>query len=170
MFNKTKRKIVFTVVLSLLTLIIATMTTIYLSNVIATRSKQKETLETYVERYSLYNGGESAGENPPDNELPPLPPDDKEPKRGEAQFKLSTFYSVAYSKTGEVLKVNNGNDNMQSEESILLVASSVLSGGKTSGKKGNIYYLVSDRGGYILVAMVDGTLDNDNQFGCHVFS
>ena len=55
MFDKTKRKIVFTVVFSLLALIIATMTTVYVSNLIATRGRQEETLRTYVEGYSLNN-------------------------------------------------------------------------------------------------------------------
>ncbi len=166
MFNKTKRKIVFTVVLSLLSLIVVMMTTVYLSNLISTRGRQEEMLKTYVERYSLVGidkagNGEEIGEQR--GELPPLPPDDKEPKRDERQFRLSTFYSVAYSETGEVMKIDNGNENMRSDEAILEIASSLLSGGKTSGKEGNLLYLVAEYRDFTLVAMIDGTLDNDNQ-------
>ena len=161
MFNKTKRKIVFTVVFSLLALIIITMTTIYVSNLIATRDRQEGMLATYVERYSLDNDEKEDGQT--SGELPPLPPDGKGPRRDEPQFRLSTFYSVAYSKTGEVLKVYNGNPTIQSEQSLLKITSSVLENGRTSGTNGNLLYLVSDRGDYTLVAMIDGTLDNDNQ-------
>ena len=163
MFDKTKRKIVFTVVFSLLALIIVIMTTIYVSNLIATRNRQEEMLNTYVERYSLDNDGESEISGQTNGELPPLPPDGQEPRRDEPQFRLSTFYSVAYSKTGEVLKVYNGNETMQSEQSLLEISSSVLKSGKTSGTSGNLLYRVSDRGDYTLVAMIDGTLDHDNQ-------
>ena len=163
MFNKTRRRIVFAVVFSLLALIIVTMTTVYVSNVIATRKRQEEMLKTYVEQYSLNDEKESGKENKNGGELPPLIPEGQNPMRDEPQFRLSTFYSVAYSKTGEVLKVNNGNEVMQSEQSLIEISSSVLNSGKTSGTKGNLFYLVSDCGDYTLVAMIDKTLDNDNQ-------
>ena len=161
MFDKTKRKIVFTVVFSLLALITATMTTVYVSNLIATRGRQEETLRTYVEGYSL-DGDNAPGGGQPDGDLPPLPQYEREPKRDEPKFRLSTFYSVAYSKTGEVLKVDSGNETMQSDKSLVEISSSILKSGKTSGSKDNLFYLVSDRGDYTLVAMIDGTLDNDN--------
>lgn len=162
MFDKTKRKIVFTVIFSLLILLIVTMTTIYASNIIATRNRQEEMLKTYVERYSLNDGDPDEG-GVPDGDLPPLPPDGQEPRRDVPQFRLSTFYSVAYSKTGEALKTENGNETMQSERSLLEISSSILNSGKKSGTKDNLFYLVSDCGDYTLVAMIDGTLDNDNQ-------
>ena len=53
MFDKTRRKIVFTVVFSLLTLMIVTLTTIYLSNRMAINRESCEMLKTYAERFSL---------------------------------------------------------------------------------------------------------------------
>ncbi len=53
MFSKTKRKIVFTVVFSLLALLAVTLTTIYLSNRFAINAENLRTLRTYAQRYSL---------------------------------------------------------------------------------------------------------------------
>ena len=168
MFRKTRRSIIFTVVFSLLALMTVTLTTIYLSNRIAMRHENEEMLRTYVERYSL-DGQATDPDNDErpdfrkDDDPPPEPPDDREPKRDEPRFRLSTFYSVAYAKSGEVLAVKNGNDALQSEESLLAIADSILHGGKQSGAKGNIRYLVSDRGDYTLVAMIDSTIGDNSQ-------
>ena len=52
---------------------------------------------------------------------------------------------------------------MQSEESLIELAKGILNSRKTSGSKGNIYYLVTDHGDYTLVAMIDSTINNKNQ-------
>ena len=172
MFNKTRRKIVVTVVFSLLALMTVTLTTIYLSNRIALRRDNEELLRAYAERYSLngqperLDGADPFGdgaEGLPENGFHPEPPDGKKPLRSEPRFRLSTFYSVAYDKTGAALAVDNGNNGLQSEESLLAIASAILSGGKTSGQKGSLFYLVSDKGDYTLVAMIDGTIGEGNQ-------
>ena len=161
MFDKTRRKIVFTVVISLLTLLIVTMSTIYLSNLIATRQRQEDILKTYLEQYSP-DTAEPLDELP-EGELPPPPPDEREPRRDEPKFTLSTFYSVAYSNSGEVIKIVNGNDDLLTDEYILFVASSAVKSGKDKGTAGNLLYMVSQREDYVLVAMIDKTMDNDNQ-------
>ena len=167
MFNKTRRKIVVTVVLSLLALMAVTLTTIYLFNRAALQRENREMLKTYVERYSLEEepGPRNDAEDPggrPEDETPPEVPDDGRGK-GEREFQLSTFYSVAYSKDGEVMKVNNGNNGLQSEDSLIEIASSILEKGKKSGKTGNMTYLVDEREEYTLVAMIDGTIGDKNQ-------
>ena len=172
MFGKTRRSIIITVVLSLLSLLTVTLTTIYLSNRIALRRENEAMLQAYVERYSLEGQPErSDGEDAhdfkqggrPGDQLPSDPPDGRKPLRNEPRFRLSTFYSVAYSQTGEVLAVDNGNNSLQSEESLLAVAGSILSGGKRSGAKGSLRYLVAERDGYTLVAMIDSTIGDGNQ-------
>ena len=170
MFNKTRRKIVFTVVSSLLILMAVTLTTIYLSNRAALERDNREMLKTYVERYSLEDepgGGEMRPDDrpedrPDDGDRPPEIPDEKFGKN-EPAYRLSTFYSVAYSKDGEVLSVNNGNNDLKSEETLLETASSILGNGKKSGKSGNMTYLVEEREDYTLVAMIDGTINDKNQ-------
>lgn len=167
MFNKTRRKIVFTVVFSLLALMTVTLVTIYVSNRIALQQESEEMLKTYVERFSLDDRpGERDGEKPdgrPDAQDGRFGMRDGEPGRNEPRFQLSTFYSVAYSSDGEVLDVNNGNFALQSEESLLQITDQILKSGKTGGRTGNMTYLVEERDGYTLVAMIDGTINSSNQ-------
>ena len=172
MFNKTRRKIVSTVVFSLLALMLVTLTTIYVSTRIAIDRDSREMLQTFAERYTLEEQMPLPdGENRPDDK-PDFKPDDKnepyEPRddgrgKGEREFQLSTFYSVAYSKEGEVLAVYSGNDDLQSEESLLETAASILSNGKKDGKAGSMTYLVEERDDYTLVAMIDQTINDNNQ-------
>ena len=171
MFNKTRRRIVFTVVFSLLILMTVTLATIYISNRVALQKESEEMLRTYVQRYSLdeqQNGPD--GEKPdgsrdgrPDMQDGKPGPRDGEPGRNEPRFQLSTFYSVAYSENNEVLSVNNGNFALQSEESLLQITDQILKSGRTGGRTGNMTYLVEKRDGYTLVAMIDGTINSSNQ-------
>ncbi len=193
MFGRTKRKIVFTVVFSLLALMSVTLVTIYLSNRFALRRENEEVLRMYAERYSLTgqpsapSDGERPGDIPenmtegqpddapgdaqdvaPGDPAGEIPGERPGPKNGghfggEPRFNLSTFYSVAYGPDGEVLAVNNGNNGLHSEEELLSISSSIISGGRKSGKKGNLTYRVDERQSYTLVSMIDGTIDERNQ-------
>ncbi|MBQ7499876.1 MAG: HAMP domain-containing histidine kinase [Clostridia bacterium] len=166
MFNKTRRNIVFTVVFSLVALMAVTLTTIYLSNRIALERASREMLNTFAERYSPEQHQD--GEIRPDG-APDLRPEDMDEPRGdrpekdEREFRLSTFYSVAYTKDGEVLAATSGNKDLQSEDDIIEIASSILKKGKQSGRAGNMTYLVKDCDEYTLVAMIDGTINDNNQ-------
>ena len=170
MFNKTRRRIVFTVVFSLLILMAVTLTTIYVSNRIALQNENEEMLKWYVQRFSLEeqpNGNEQRPDFKPDDKPDdqggkPGPRDD-EFGRNEPRFQLSTFYAVVYSGDGEVISVNNGNNVLQSETSLVEITDNILKSGKTSGRTGNMTYLVEKRDGVTLVAMIDGTINNDNQ-------
>ena len=173
MFGKTKRKIVFTVVFSLLALLAVTLATIYLSNRFTMRRENEEMLRTYVERY-VPGGrpgrpdGSQSGFQPDGSQSGGQPGGSREPHGGrgpfddESRFSLSTFYSVAYSETGEVIAVNNGNRAMQSDETLLETASRILEKGKKSGRTGTVTYLVEERDGTTLVAMIDGTIGEAN--------
>lgn len=182
MFNKTRRRIVFTVILSLLSLMVITLVTIYISNRIAIQKENIEILKMYVERYSLEDqpsmqGNDQQGSRPagkPDErpgDIPALGPPSGENKPGshdghpekEPQFQLSTFYAVAYSADGDILSINNGNNSMQSEETLLEITASILKSGKENGRTGNLTYLVEKRRNYTLVAMIDGTINASNQ-------
>ncbi len=172
MFNKTRRKIVFTVVFSLVTLLIVTLTTIYISNRIALDRESMEMLRTYAERYSLEKQpGAVDSEQKPDDKPDLKPGDTNEPRgprdegrrRDEREYQLSTFYSVSYSPSGEVLAVDNGDNMLQSEEALLETASLILKKDKNSGKISNLTYLVEERGNYTLIAMIDVTINDNNQ-------
>ena len=169
MFNKTKRKIVFTVVFSLLALMIVTLATVYLSNRAALDRENRGMLKTFAERFSLENEAQEDALPPGDAEPgteetnPPPPPPRDRPGKNEPAFRLSTFYAVAVSESGEILAVNTGERDLQSEDSLIEIATSILNKGKKSGKTGGLTYLVEERDGYTLVAMIDGTINDKNQ-------
>ena len=169
MFRKTKLKIVFTVVFSLLALMIVTLTTIYLSNRIAIRNENDEMLRTYLELYGAEEPPEGFefGEKPEiDNGNQPTAPPDMEHGRGplknEPRFRLSTFYSVEFTESGEVAEIKNENNAIQSEDTLLEIASSAVKSGRESGSSGNIYYRIAKHGARTVVAMIDATIDDIN--------
>ena len=171
MFSKTRRKIVLAVVCSLLALMAVTLTAIYVLNRAALQRENEKMLEMYAERYSLDGKPFSPGDETDGKMTFDRPGDqgtipnfrDGEPGKNEPQFQLSTFYAVAYSSDGEVLKVTSGNEAIQSEESLTEIAGSILKSGKKRGRVGNMTYLVDERDGYMLVAMIDGTINNNSQ-------
>lgn len=173
MFKKTKRSIVFAVVGSLLALMAVALTTIVVSNHLALQRENREILRTYVERYTLDEKPDapekdSVPERKPDappeeGSAPPMPPEDDRFRKNEPAFRLSTFYSVAYAQDGTVLAVQNGNENVQSEASLLELAASILAKGKREGTVGSMRYLVEEKEDCTLVAMLDGTISNRNQ-------
>ena len=176
MFKKTKRKIVFAIVSSLLVLMTVTLSVIFLSNRIALRRENEEMLERYVSQYALDAQPEDAEKAKPSykpdrkpdadesaDERPPEPPDKEKHDKNEPAFRLSTFYSVAYAPDGEVLAVNNGNNELRSEQDLLDLTASVLAGGKRSGTVGSMMYLVAEKEDYTLVAMIDSTITDNSQ-------
>lgn len=169
MFNKSKKKIVFAIVFSLLALMTITLVTIYLSNVLTIQRENEEMLRTFAERYSLNEQPDAPKGDKPENNteppttIPPEPRDNGRIDKNEPAFRRSIFYSVAYSESGEVLSIDNGDNDLQSEEELLKVAATALSKGKETGRIGSLYYLVTDKGDCMLVAMIDGTISENNQ-------
>ncbi len=174
-FGRTRRRIVFTVVFSLFVLMAVTLTTIYLSNRMAIRRENEEMLRAFAERYTpegqppdadgrqeMRPGGWPDGDFGKGAEQPGRP-DEKGRIRNESAFRLSTFYSVAYSLSGEVLAVSNGGNGYRSEEALLETAAAILNSGKTGGDYGSVTYLVENRASYTLVAMIDNTITDNSQ-------
>ncbi len=171
MFNKTRRKIVLTVVLSLVTLMTVTLATIYVSNRLSIRRENEETLATFVRRYTPdgppalpEEGGEKAG-NPDDRRGHPDERDGWDGRREmeESRFQLSTFYAVSFDQAGNVVKADNGNEALIGDEELVKKASAILESGKKSGVSGALTFLVEEKGDYTLVAMIDGTISENNQ-------
>ena len=143
MFKKTKRRIVFAIVSSLLVLMTVTLSVIFVSNRIALRRENAEMLERYVSQYTLDEQPADAypdkpsykPDRKPDAEgenNSSAPPEPKKREKNEPAFRLSTFYSAAYATDGEVLAVHNGNNELQSEQDLLDLTVSILAGGKKS--------------------------------------
>ena len=172
MFDKSRRKIVFAVIFSLLALMAVTLTTIYLSNRISLRRSDEEMLRTFVERYTPETAEEQTEEDRPDGQPGMFRGEDNfrgNPRdldrfgKDEPAFRLSTFYAVTFGENGEVLSIYNGNQSMQSEESLTETAAALLEKGQRSGTYGNMTYRVEAREGYTLVAMIDGTINDFQQ-------
>lgn len=112
-------------------------------------------LERYVSLYSLDNSP---------NEEPGIlrDPDRIGPPDESSVFRLSTFYSAAISKQGEVLSVDAGQNGLYSESELIEIAEDILTTGGSSGKNGNLLYRVEIRDGYTLVAFMDNTVISES--------
>lgn len=173
MFGKTKRRIVFAIVSSLFILLAVTLTVIVISNRVALRRRNAEMLRTYVDSYIIGGPKTDPAEPEPGAYVEGRdgpPPDGKKPddkpgrdRRTDSAFRLSTFYSVAFSETGEILEISNESRGALSDESLTAAASKILAGGRSEGSFESRYYIVDERDGYTLVAMIDETINDLSQ-------
>lgn len=167
MFNRSRRRIILSIMGSLILLFVITLSVIMLASYREIRQKNSDMLERYAELYSLENQpgrqkvpaqGQEPPEKPsPDNPGMDLPPE-KPPLDGGPDYQLSTFYSVALAEDGSVLSVDNGKRTVYSEEDLISIAREILAGNRSSGRTEHLTYLVSHRPGYTLVAFMDNTV------------
>ena len=163
MFNKSRRKIVLSIMASLILLFAVTLSVIMLASYREVRQQNTEMLERYAELYSLEDRPGSLNDQEP---LSSKPPD--EPGRGSPQgkppidsrpdYQLSTFYSVAFGDGNAVLAVDTSEKDVYSEEKLTQIAEEILAAGKPSGRTGNLTYIVDRRPNYTLVAFMDNTV------------
>ncbi|MDY6368164.1 MAG: HAMP domain-containing sensor histidine kinase [Clostridia bacterium] len=175
MFNKSVKKIVATVMAALILFFGAVISIIYFSSSADLERQSKERLDNYVRyyRFEANNGSESGDSDETTSTLssvfveePPAPPEGEErpaPPEGRPQgYDASTFYAVAFSQTGEVLKIDNEKKDVLSEAELVAMATEILNSGKAEGFVGSYRFSVSDKGGYKLVAFIDESLLNAN--------
>jgi len=140
--------------LSLVLLLVITIGVIYTSSYLRIRNQNMEMLRRYVGLYSL---DELPGEgSPPEFDGEPLsdiPPDAETP-----EYKLSTFYSVAFSDSSEALAIDSGKQGVYTESDLVDTANEILEKGRTSGRHGSLLYMTEKRDGYTLVAFMDITV------------
>lgn len=178
MFHQSRKKIILSIMGSLILLFAVTMAVIVLASFREVRHKNLEMLERYVEMYSLEQITEreiqpefQAGESEhPNDEIENGPMDDVTPDEGSRphfnelpidhrpDYQLSTFYSVAVSTDGSVLAVDDGGREAYDKEELIQIAEKMLVRKKHSGRTGNLTYRISERQGYTLVAFMDNTL------------
>lgn len=157
MFNQSRRKIILSIMGSLILLFVVTMAVIVFASFREIRHKNLEMLERYVEMYSLdqRTGRQIKPATPDFGQKPDL----REPPIHErADYQLSTFYAVAISDEGSVLDVDNGGREAYSEEDLIQIARKILDGNKRSGRVDNLTYTVRERERYTLVAFMDNTV------------
>ena len=160
----------------LILLFVLTLSVIMLASYQEIRQKNADMLERYAELYSLEQQmGDQDAQKPdsrqdiPDNSEPEPVPDSwdgkdpgvrpgKPPIDDRPDYQLSTFYSVALADDGTVLAADNGAKAVYSEEDLVELAEGLLEGNRKSGRSGNLFYIISDKGEYTLVAFLDNTV------------
>lgn len=172
MFEKSRRKIVASIMSILLILWTGTLCVIYASSYFEVSKRNREMLKQYVASYSL----EPLPANGMLMEGNPEPGMKKNPRLENAPvFKLSTFYSVAISYEGEILVVNNNKAVIYENNELEQIAFEIVESGKNTGVKNNLVYRMADKGGYILIAFMDNTIVQESMttlfrytliFGC----
>ena len=117
----------------------------------------KRMLEQYSREYRLTDEG--------NGDIPAEPTDKKErqkpdntPPEALHKFDVSTFYSVAVSSDGEVLKTDNASGTLYTDEALADLAAEIINGKSADGKIKNLTYLKTEKDGYTLVAFIDNSI------------
>ena len=185
MFNRSRKKIILSIMGSLILLFVVTLSVILLASYREIRQRDARMLEHYVETYrprqvpegqtdpgSLPDGQDGQA-IPPDGQNSPFDPQDgqghgpgrkqDEPPIDERMdYRLSTFYSVAFQEDGSVLSVDTGDRGLYEEEELIRIATELAEGDRQSGRTGSLSYIVSPRSGYTLVAFMDNTVTENS--------
>lgn len=152
MFKKSRRKIVAAILSVLVLLLFGTFCVIYLASYVDMTNENRALLKQYVDAYVL--PGTFEGDRIKDAW--------GDPHGKPPMLELSTFYSVAMSKDGQVLKVDNADVSTFSEDALSALAREIIDSGKTNGVENNLIYRMADKGEYILVAFLDNTVMLEN--------
>ncbi len=158
---------------SLVLLLSVTLSVILFVSTQEIRQKNMDILNRYAEQYSLEQTTSSSGEQTNSNgqsngqgsQQPPAKPDvqpsdkpDNQPPGQRSDYELSTFYSVAFSSDGSVLSIFDGEKTVSSDDNLTELARQILSEGTSTGRTGNLSYVVAKKDGYTLVAFLDNTV------------
>ena len=157
MFRRSRRKIILSIMGSLILLFAMTLAVILLASFGEIRHKNVEMLERYVAEYSLDEvmNKQSKADLPVEKTMGRREPP---PSNERSDYQLSTFYSVALSDEGKVLAVDNEGGDTYQEEELVQIARKISSQDQRLGRMGNITYIVEGKEGYMLVAFMDNTV------------
>lgn len=161
MFSRSRRKIILSIMISLVLLFSVTLSVIALASYREIRRQNIQMLEQFADQYSPDQPQEWMKDPvpAPDSEKPDRVPDHGAPFFGQRlNFRLSNFYSVALSEDGSLLAVDNGERDIYDEETLIQTARELLSGSRQTGKTGSLTYLIRQKGDYVLVAFLDSTI------------
>lgn len=181
MFSKSRRKIVIAIMAVLLLFLTVTLVVINITSSLSVRRENMAILERYVTNFRLDAQGEGLPEFSPAAQgegLPephqgmpgepgdggPFGPDGIRDPGDTALFRLSSFYSAAFSGEGEVLFTDVGVSALYSEDEIISLSEELIRSGKTSGQTGDLLYRIVEKDGYTLAAFMDVTL-TENSMG-----
>lgn len=160
MFEKSRKKIVFSIMSILIALWVGTLAVIYTSSYLEMTKQNKQMLKTHSEMFELSRGEEDF--------IAPLKPfhdgepDFKQRFEDSPMFKLSRFYTVAVSYEGEVIEIRNEQPTLYTDTDLKELAENIIADKKVTGTKNNLTFYKTDKNGYILVAFMDNTVVNEN--------
>ena len=160
MFEKSRRKIVFSIMSILVALWVATLGVIYTSSYLEMTKQNESMLKAHAEMYEISQEQE-------DFLSPVRPFHDGEPEfkhrfEDSPMFKLSKFYTVALSYNGEVIEIKNEAPTVYSNSDLEEFAKKIVREEKTNGIEKNLSFYKADKNGYILVTFMDNTIVNEN--------
>ena len=113
MFNRSRNKIILSIMGSLVLLFVITLSVILFASFREVRQKNLDILERFVDLYTIEQRPGSR-DNPGPLPMPGnLPPDIR------PDFQLSTFYSVSFAEDGSVLAVDDGDKGVYEEEELI---------------------------------------------------
>ena len=164
----------------LILLFVLTLSVIMLASYREIRLRNSRMLARYAELYSLEHQPEDQDslksdtrQRTSDNSEPEPKPDGpdgrengmdpgarpgKPPIDDRPDYRLSTFYCVALADDGTVLAADNGEKDVYSEDDLVELARGLVEGNRRSGRSGNLFYIISDKDEYTLVAFLDSTV------------
>ena len=164
MFKQSRRKIVASIMSILVVIWIVTLCAIYIFSYHEVTTENCEMLKEHLAQYKLNMtwGTENTEifENKR-NDMPSFPGMPSQPSpyfQDKPTFKLATFYSVAFSYSGEVLEIRNHEAGIYTDAELEELAVKVINGEKSSGIKNNLLFSIVDKGGYILIGFMDNTI------------
>lgn len=156
MFSKSRKKIILSIMGSLIILFAVTFAVIMFASFSEIRHKNLEMLKGYAEEYSLDHRPSTQAKLEPAFEDKSRPGDPPINKRRD--YQLSTFYAVAISNNGSVLDVDNGEIVVYNKEKLVSIAKNIVTKDRGHGRSDNLTYVVSKKKGYTLVAFMDNTV------------
>ena len=192
MFNKSIRKIVLMVMVSLIVFIAGVITIIYLTSYGQVKRENYDRLQRYSENYNYEMGefGPGGDFGEPTDEVPAIPGEGEMPPEGEGGMPpeggdktgegklpfdgrpedfqnrrmdtVNIFYSVLLTSEKEVVKTDLGINGIYKENELVSIAKDILSKNKSEGNIDSLSYLVTTHDDYILVAFIDNTIVNDS--------
>lgn len=131
----------------LILLFLGTLAVIYASSYHEVSKTNREMLERYVELYSL-EAQPGAGGHPDGR-----PDMGRHAPEDTPAFRLSTFYSVALSKNGEMLAADNDGRFVYDDEELAEIAREIADGGKEQGSRATLFRYTCVFGGVVILLL-----------------
>ena len=136
---------------------VGTLGVIYASSYFEMTDQHERMLQTHADMYTL---SPAFGEMTPPNK--PRPDGNHGFNPDSPMFRLSTFYTVALSRDGDLLAVDNDPPTVYTDAELETLARHIVDGNRTNGTADNLAFLKADKDDYTLVVFMDNTVLNQS--------